>query len=152
MISANGADLVSSNGPAYQWYLNGNVIGGATDQQWTALVSGSYTVEVTDANGCSAISAPEDVLISGIDDVRTDGFALWPTLTHGMLTIRVPALGSGDVRIRIFDAGGRAIADRTDSYAHINEFTLEQNIPAGVYNVLVEHGDQRWEARFVKVP
>lgn len=41
---------------SYQWYLDGNIISGATSQNYTATTSGSYTVSVTDTYGCSALS------------------------------------------------------------------------------------------------
>jgi len=44
-------------GFAYQWLQNGNPIGGATSQTYTASQSGNYTVIVTDASGCSTTSA-----------------------------------------------------------------------------------------------
>jgi N-acetylneuraminic acid mutarotase len=46
---------------SYQWYLGGVPIGGATLQNYDATQSGSYTVEVTDANGCVGMSAAKAV-------------------------------------------------------------------------------------------
>ena len=43
---------------AYQWYLDLGLIPGATGQTVTATAPGSYTVRVTDSNGCSATSTP----------------------------------------------------------------------------------------------
>lgn len=44
-------------GYTYQWLQNGNPIGGATSQTYSANQSGNYTVIVTDASGCSSTSA-----------------------------------------------------------------------------------------------
>ena len=41
----------------YQWYLNGSIISGATSGTFMPLHNGSYTVFVTDSNGCTALSA-----------------------------------------------------------------------------------------------
>jgi len=49
----------------YQWYLNGVAIDGATDQQWTALQNGQYTVSVTDNNLCSSFS--ESVFVNSVN-------------------------------------------------------------------------------------
>ncbi len=58
IITQNGAILTSSATTGNQWYLNGNIISGATNQTYTTTQPGSYTVVVTD-NGCtSATSAP----------------------------------------------------------------------------------------------
>jgi hypothetical protein len=45
--------LTSSGASGNQWYLNGNPIGGATSQTYSAAASGNYTVVVT-ASGCSS--------------------------------------------------------------------------------------------------
>ncbi len=57
-ITALNTVLTSSPGVTYQWSQNGVLIPGATKQTDTVLVSGSYTVTITDANGCANTSAP----------------------------------------------------------------------------------------------
>ncbi len=49
--------LTASAGSAYQWYLNGAAINGATGQTYVTQTSGDYKVEVTNAGNCSGISA-----------------------------------------------------------------------------------------------
>ena len=149
-ITADGTELTSSSGPAYQWYLNGNPIGGANGMVYTATVSGNYTVEITDLNGCSATSDPEAVVISGIGDVHGNGFAVWPSPANDLLSVRIPA-GSGTVRIRVADASGRVVIDQRGAYASQVDLPLG-TLPAGSYNLRVEQGDAKWETRFVKVP
>ncbi|MGH9142246.1 MAG: beta strand repeat-containing protein, partial [Vicinamibacterales bacterium] len=56
--------LTSSSASGNQWFLNGNPIGGATNQTYVATVAGNYTVVVT-ASGCSsAASATTTVTIN----------------------------------------------------------------------------------------
>jgi len=43
---------------SYQWLRNGTTINGATSQSYTDLTGGSYTVTITDANGCQSTSVP----------------------------------------------------------------------------------------------
>jgi hypothetical protein len=58
-----GGSIILSTGIAstYQWRLNGSNILNATQQNYTATAAGSYTVKVTNANGCSVISAAVQV-------------------------------------------------------------------------------------------
>lgn len=60
-VSLNGYVLSTGNYAAYQWYVNGTSIPGADAQTHTAAENGTYTVEVTDANGCTGVSAPVEV-------------------------------------------------------------------------------------------
>lgn len=59
VITANGMELSTGTYSSYQWYHNGTPITGAVNQAYTMVVTtGAYTVFVTDANGCSAMSQP----------------------------------------------------------------------------------------------
>ena len=67
--------LTSSSASGNQWYLNGNPIGGATNQAYIATASGNYTLTVT-ASGCtSAASTPVAVTVNPIPAT--------PTITPG---------------------------------------------------------------------
>ncbi|MEO1050954.1 MAG: T9SS type A sorting domain-containing protein [Bacteroidota bacterium] len=54
---------VDKVGVSYQWFFEGNLIGGATNDAITAQQSGYYTVVVTDAEGCAMESDPITVCI-----------------------------------------------------------------------------------------
>ena len=70
--------LNSSSATGNQWYLDGNLIGGATGQQYIATTSGSYTVVVT-TNGCaSATSTPTVVTAAACGFSVQDGKAAEP--------------------------------------------------------------------------
>ena len=59
--------LLSANqGDTYQWLKDGNAISGATNQTYTASVTGNYSVTVTNAGGCSGTSASTPVNISAV--------------------------------------------------------------------------------------
>jgi PKD repeat protein len=44
--------IFSSHASAYQWFLNGSPIPGATDSFYVATLDGSYNVQITDSIGC----------------------------------------------------------------------------------------------------
>lgn len=58
LISEQGDDLESTEGPSYQWFFDGEEISGATNQTVTPVNNGDYTVVITDEYGCTAASAP----------------------------------------------------------------------------------------------
>lgn len=51
-------------GSTYQWYLGSTALTGATNNTFTVLAAGSYTVKVTNASGCSATSTAYVVSVS----------------------------------------------------------------------------------------
>jgi hypothetical protein len=67
--------LTSSGASGNQWYLNGNPIGGATNQTNVATASGDYTVTTT-ASGCS--SAPAAAIAVTVNPIPAT-----PTITPG---------------------------------------------------------------------
>jgi len=48
--------LTSSSTSGNQWYINGELLGGSTDQTYAASVGGEYTVVIT-TNGCSSATS-----------------------------------------------------------------------------------------------
>ena len=76
---------------AWQWYLDGNEIPGATAQTHTLLRTGTYAVRITDANGCEALSDSFDVSVLQVDEGQAVGqrFQLYPNPASGELTVSV---------------------------------------------------------------
>jgi hypothetical protein len=102
--------LTSSSASGNQWFLNGNPIGGATSNAYSASASGNYTVTVT-ASGCSsAASAPTAVTVNPIPAT--------PTITPGGPTT--------------FCAGGSVLL--TSSSASGNQWLLNGNPIGGATN------------------
>ena len=78
VISAFGNSLQSTTSNAYQWYLNGNILGGATSSSYVPIQNGTYTVVVTNAFGCTAVSAPFTVINAGIADPAGEEPVVFP--------------------------------------------------------------------------
>ena len=63
--------MVANLGDSYQWYNNGVLLAGETNQQYIATVSGAYTVAVTNAGGCSGTSSSTNVVVNNNPTVST---------------------------------------------------------------------------------
>ena len=88
VINASGAVLTSSvTGTAYQWYMNGNLIGGANAVQYTATQNGSYTVVVTHFDGCTTESAPYVITSLSLEEETDILPFISPNPTEGKLMI-----------------------------------------------------------------
>jgi uncharacterized delta-60 repeat protein len=68
VITHTGTTLVSSAAYAYQWYLEGVLVGGAYGQTFVPHIPGNYTVATRSANGCrSSPSIPFAFVLTGIN-------------------------------------------------------------------------------------
>lgn len=63
--------LTSTSASSYQWSLNGNPIGGATNQQYVATATGAYTVVISDGVCNSAPSTAVNVTVNPIPATPT---------------------------------------------------------------------------------
>ena len=79
---------------SYQWYLNGAPITGATDSKLITAIGGVYTVSVTDANGCTKLSAPQTVTTLFCACTLTQG-AWGSTGGAGSVALAQTLIGSG---------------------------------------------------------
>lgn len=89
-ISQNGFVLtVSPAFSSYQWQLNSGNITNATSQSHTATQNGSYTVSVTDANGCSATSNSIFISNVGIEEMNAAAISIFPNPIATYTTIAI---------------------------------------------------------------
>jgi Ig-like domain CHU_C associated len=138
VISADGAVLNSSGDGSFQWYLDGAAIEGATGFSHATTSNGSYSVQVTDANGCSTMSDPFVFLTTGIDERTTLALSLYPNPTRDHATLTGDAvLGT----IRILDVSGRIIRNER---CRLTSHTLNlDGMAAGNYTVVSDLGAVR---------
>ncbi|MBI3235656.1 MAG: T9SS type A sorting domain-containing protein, partial [Bacteroidetes bacterium] len=127
VITYNGTQLSSSAASAYQWYLNNNVLADDSEQTITPIQNGSYTVEVTDSNGCKNISAP--FTFNGINSITIDQrITIFPNPTTGEINIIYAPYMKVSV-LYITDMNGKLIKKLIPG---VNRFTIEE-LASGMY-------------------
>jgi hypothetical protein len=91
-----GIRAQSSTAVTYQWFLEGTAVTTATaDSTYSPTESGNYTVEITDANGCKATSAPYNYVYLGLGNTGADvALTLMPNPAKNEVFIRT-SLNSG---------------------------------------------------------
>lgn len=95
-IDAGVRFQASSTPPArlFQWLLNGTNVAGATDAIFAPQVSGSYSVRVTDINGCQQTSSAQrfdlPIVVSVPDTSRTTGGPTIPPVVRGDSALAAP--------------------------------------------------------------
>lgn len=132
-ISTNQNTLACDQaGFAYQWYLNGSPIPGATAQFYSATQSGFYAVEITQ-NGCSATSAVLNFTLIGVEETTAFFLSAWPNPSNGIIYLQ-----SNEVMesVSIVDIQGKWLDQLTPKSTQV---TLKlEHLPAGLYMLKVK--------------
>lgn len=148
-IGANGNELSTGTFAGYQWLLNGQPAPGISNgQSYQATQSGQYSVAVTSANGCQAVSAVYTHATAGIDESEWSGFNVFPNPARDVLQVQLPASASV-WHVSILAPDGRTIRRETCSDA--SQQIQIDTLPAGVYLLQVRDpkGAQK-TVRFIK--
>jgi PKD repeat protein len=147
-VTQNGNVLSTQNYSSYQWLAGGNNINNAISQSYTAPASGSYSVVVTDANGCSKTSSVV-VLTVGINEVNAEAlkFNLYPNPAESNINIVVE--NSSEFKFTITNYQGQEIANGI--VLNNKQIINVANYQAGVYIVEVKSGNTISRKRFTKL-
>ncbi|MCF6130412.1 PKD domain-containing protein [Flavobacterium sp. AS60] len=140
-----GSTLLNSNATAgsgtistYQWKVGGvNVASAGTSATYTATAAGSYTVTVTNSNGCSFTSAPYVVTINPLPTVTAanvsgctgNAIALSGTPAGGTYSVANPYTGPSTTYTYTYTDGNGCTA--TSSSANITVSTNVTWYPDG---------------------
>lgn len=93
-ITINGFDLGTTQAyDSYQWYLNGDIIAGATSSTYTVMENGDYTVVVGDlVSGCSDTSDVYTVTNVGVSEMAQLARQVncYPNPTSDILYVKSP--------------------------------------------------------------
>lgn len=81
--------LQSTLASTYQWYLNGNEIKDAINQEYAPTASGTYTVATTDNNNCSAVSDEFNFNYLGIDKNSVNMIKIYPNPATDLVTVNL---------------------------------------------------------------
>ncbi|WP_332368967.1 S8 family serine peptidase [Spirosoma telluris] len=92
----------------YQWLLNGVVLAGGGSSSYQATKAGSYTLRVTDENGCTALSQP--VLVN----LQNASVTLTPASTQWLCNSDTP------IRLEAVSPSGSTLNGATFDWLHDN--------------------------------
>ncbi|MEY3444884.1 MAG: hypothetical protein RLZZ519_3165, partial [Bacteroidota bacterium] len=124
---------------SYQWLLNGNTISGATANTFTPTVSGSYSLQVTDTNGCIGVSDTTTITIVGIIDQMGDWeeLTIFPNPTRDEFRLHTMTPIGGAITLDIKDIYGKHVISRALSGLASDVAFDIKALSAGTYMVQV---------------
>ncbi|MBI5540414.1 MAG: aryl-sulfate sulfotransferase [Bacteroidia bacterium] len=129
VVTQNLNSLISTVANSYQWYQDGVLINGETNQSLDVLTDGQYQVEITDINGCTAISTPFSFIYSSINsNLSNESLEVYPNPTSGLINFD----GNNLFNIIITNAFGTVVA----TSENINSFDLS-NYSNGIYYLAI---------------
>ncbi|MDB5283827.1 MAG: hypothetical protein JWO06_2902 [Bacteroidota bacterium] len=144
-ISQSGDTLRVYNETNVQWYNNGVAISGATSPIFIASSQGSYTVAVTDSNGCKAVSTA--VIVTGINEIQQDGIIIYPNPTAGIWQLNIDnKLVDSDMEI--YDDNGRIVFKTTIRSTYLE---VDLNVARGVYMMRIQTGSSNVYHKLVRL-
>jgi len=149
-ITQDGNNLTAvADGLNYQWLDcndNLNSINNETNQTFTASVSGSYAVEVSN-EFCTAVSDCQDVIFVSVKNAQ-EAFecSIYPNPAAEVLFIETDLLT--EVNITVSDVYGKTIIAKTADN-QVTKIDLS-GFAAGAYFVQIKEGDRTVVRKFVK--
>jgi len=131
-ITQVGYTLTSSAATFYQWQLNSADIPGATNQSYTILQTGYYTVVVGDSNSCKNSTTVYD-LISGVDEVDDASISIYPNPSSGSFTVELlnglpQYCGTGGISIDVVNVIGQKVFSSSESRYIGNSSTFSEGV------------------------
>jgi hypothetical protein len=141
-ITNNAGTLTSSSATGNQWYLNGTLIAGATNQTYTPTANGVYTVKVI-ANGCTS-SASAGTTISGLGIEELDVYALsiYPNPSNGDFNVSFNTSVTEKYTLKVYDQAGKLVFDaqiENQTGTYVKQVQLGK-VASGIYNVSLSNG------------
>ena len=136
------ATATATGGTAPYTYLWSD---GQTSETAIDLVTGTYSVTVTEANGCTAeTSVDVEVIMDAVDNIESlDAFSLMPNPTSGLFQIDLTLNSSAVVSAQVLDVVGKEIVSYAPTTVNSMTYSIDLKDQAeGVYIVRINIGDQ----------
>jgi len=130
-ITLNGTVLTSNFASNNQWYLNGNLIAGATNQTYTPLASGIYRVDVTTPSGCISRSDDFSFVLpaKGTGDGSDISLAVFPVPASTQLHVAFVATKNEPLSLMLKNTIGQSV------------YSGAQQLTAGPFNTIINVAD-----------
>jgi hypothetical protein len=146
-IRRRGDTLFADSAAHYQWLLNNAIIPGATKQWYVVAQSGEYSVRISNAGGCEAVS---DVFASvDGDDTRLGAVAVTPNPGTGRFRLTLSRPSPESITVSVHDGGGRMVRSQSIERGATSIVLDLAGAPSGAYSASFELDGQVVTRHFV---
>lgn len=130
-----GNKLVATGAYNFQWFLNGMPINNGINDTLLVMQTGSYAVQITDSNGCKAMSDTLNLVPLNLEDAPTSvRFLLYPNPGNGYFMLT--CTDNLTHQCRIANALGQTVWEQRLS----GQKQLQLgHLPAGIYYLSIDY-------------
>jgi hypothetical protein len=144
----------SSDVEAWAWNVDGERIQNVVASSYTVTKPGMYTATAI-RKGCEATSEKFEIVFTGVNDDVVAGaqnFVVYPNPTNGRVNITTGLALAGEVRISVTNAVGVSVmsVNEVASGAGFTSSFDMTSLPAGLYNVVITNGSERWVVSLIR--
>jgi len=131
IITYSGDTLYCSHAAHYQWYLNGVLIPNAIDSFYIASNGGTYSVQISDGNGCNSLSSGIAV---GVDELSSGrGVDVYPNPASQSAVISWQSAVNGNIEVVISNVLGEIVYTMQTAAWRLHIKIDVSAFPSGVY-------------------
>ena len=152
-ISIFGGYLKTQSGFSYKWYQNGNLLIGSTQDTIHPNLAAYYKVEITDINGCKAVSDSiyNIPLSTNNKNVTIEKFSVFPNPAYDKLSVDIDFKTKQTITLKIINAIGQIVYDEKIETDKVSKVISLQTLPKGLYQLAVFMQDGKVSSQtFVK--
>jgi len=153
-ISQSGNTLTSSSATGNQWFRNGVLIPGATNQSYVVTSDGYYTVQVT-TNGCVSVLSSEYFMnVTQLDEsILSNQVRVVPNPNAGLFTVNFSTSQSTErFIVEVINTLGQVIlTDNVNGFTgnYSNTFDLSSE-PDGAYIINIYTDNETFQKQLLK--
>ena len=144
-ITQSNDTLFSTTAISYQWFLNSNIIPGATSKYYVPVISGIYQVSITNSFDCNLLSATYNYIATGssYDNVPPFSFTIFPNPAKGLITIYISNALPEAFAVSVTDIFGKAVSSPLKSSGASNKIIFDTGkLTTGNYLVRISNNKQ----------
>jgi hypothetical protein len=150
-VQLGGAIDVSVSGGQAPYYFLWNT--GLTSASISGLVAGTYTVTVTDINGCSSVQTVvvDYAIPSLVENIEVvESLNIFPNPTSDIVNFQLSLNEETEVKLDIYAVDGKLVQSFTSNNAKVQQYNADlSDYPAGLYMARIIIGSEVVTAKIV---